>query len=99
MSEALEPPHSEAEQPPEEAGGGFSQLLHQQAYKLALAAILLLMVVVFSPTPFAGLHGSEILGIEPSSILFIVPHFFFVASLWCQGEVRLWNSLSEFGCP
>ncbi|MBX9938457.1 MAG: YfhO family protein [Candidatus Obscuribacterales bacterium] len=113
MSEAVEPPLSEAEQPPAEAGGRS----YDQAHYLALVAFLVLVILVFSPTLFAGksisrvdllchwdtlfagYSGSAMVGIEPSSILFIVPYFFFVAGLWRQGEVPLWNSLSEFGCP
>lgn len=108
MSEAVPPPPPEAEPPQVEA---------RWSYKLALSAVLLLVVLVFSPTLFAGksisrvdllchwdtlfagYRGSAMVGIEPSSILFIVPYFFFVAGLWRQGEVPLWNSLSEFGCP
>ncbi len=108
MSEAVPPPLSEAEPPQVEA---------RWSYRLALLFVLLLVVLVFSPTLFAGksisrvdllchwdtlfagYRGSDMVGIEPSSILFIVPYFFFVAGLWRQGEVPLWNSLSEFGCP
>ncbi|MBN8661481.1 MAG: YfhO family protein [Candidatus Obscuribacter phosphatis] len=113
MSEAAEPPLPEAEQPPAAAGGRS----YDQAHFLALVAFLVLVILVFSPTLFAGksisrvdllchwdtlfagYSGSAMVGIEPSSILFIVPYFFFVAGLWRQGEVPLWNSLSEFGCP
>ncbi len=113
MSEAVEPPLSEAEQPHSEAGGRS----YDQGHFLALSAFLVFVILVFSPTLFAGksisrvdllchwdtlfagYSGSAMVGIEPSSILFIVPYFFFVAGLWRQGEVPLWNSLSEFGCP
>lgn len=108
MNEAVPPPLLEAEPPQVEAS---------RSYWLALSFVLLLVVLVFSPTLFAGkaisrvdllchwdtlfagYRGSDMVGIEPSSILFIVPYFFFVAGLWRQGEVPLWNSLSEFGCP
>jgi hypothetical protein len=108
LSKAVEPPLTEAEPPQVEASW---------SYWLALSFVLLLVVLVFSPTLFAGkaisrvdllchwdtlfagYRGADMVGIEPSSILFIVPYFFFVAGLWRQGEVPLWNSLSEFGCP
>lgn len=84
------------------------------AYPLGVAAIVVLMFgrTVFLgesvsrldllarwDSIFSGFKSGTIVGIDSSSILFLAPYNFFVARLWRQGELPVWNSLSELGCP
>lgn len=48
---------------------------------------------------YDGMKSGVKVGIEPSSILFLMPYAFLVAKSWLAGVIPLWNQYSALGCP
>ncbi|MCA9815129.1 MAG: YfhO family protein [Cyanobacteria bacterium HKST-UBA01] len=48
---------------------------------------------------YDGMKSGVKVGIEPSSILFLMPYAFVVAKSWLTGVIPLWNQYSALGCP